>query len=313
MIQLQRVTKLYGSVIGVNDISLSLPRGAYGLVGPNGSGKSTLLNLLTGQLRPTLGAVRVWQRRPWNNPAGYRRIGVCPEHNAVCANVSSHRWLAYLLRLHGFGARQAEGRASDVLRQVGLADVMHRPMGGYSRGMLQRTKLAQSIAHDPDLLILDEPFNGVDPVGRHEMANLLRDWIRQGKGLLLASHLLHEVEAVTESFLLICGGRLLASGTAREVYELLEDLPNEIWIRCSDPTGLAERLVREQVVQSLRFADHGEVVVLDTRNPATVYSQLPKWTHDMGVRVYEMRSPDGSLQRLFHSLLQIHQGADRDV
>ena len=312
MIQLQRVTKLYGSVIGVNDISLSLRRGAYGLVGPNGSGKSTLLNLLTGQLRPTLGSVHVLDQRPFNSREVYQRIGVCPEHDAVHGNVSSLSWLCYLLRLHGFRPRRAKDRAAEVLQQVGLGDAMNRAMGGYSRGMRQRTKLAQAIAHDPDLLILDEPFNGVDPVGRHQMSDLLRDWIRNGKGLLLASHLLHEVEAITESFLLICGGRLLASGTAREVHELLEDLPSEIRIRCNDPNRLAQRLLQEQVVESIRFADEGKVIVLATRSPATVCAQLPKWTHDSGMRVHELRSSDGSLQTLFDSLLEIHRGADRN-
>ncbi len=189
---------------------------------------------------------------------------------------------------------------------------MHRAMGGYSRGMRQRTKLAQAIAHDPDLLILDEPFNGVDPVGRRQMTDLLRQWIQAGKGLLLASHLLHEVEAITESFLLICSGRLLASGTAREVHDMLEDLPNEIRIRCNDPSGLAQRLVREQVAESIRFAEEGKVIVLATRNPATVYARLPEWTRDSGLRVQELRSSDGSLQTLFDSLLEIHRGADRD-
>lgn len=312
MIHLQHVTKLYGSVIGVNDISLSLRGGAYGLVGPNGSGKSTLLNLLTGQLRPTLGTVQVLNQQPWNNRDVYRRIGVCPEHDAVHGNVSSLDWLSYLLQLHGFGSRDAKDRAVQVLEQVGLGGAMQRPMGGYSRGMRQRSKLAQAIAHDPELLILDEPFNGVDPVGRHQMSDLMREWIQAGKGLLLASHLLHEVEAITESFLLICGGRLLASGTAREVHDLLEDLPNEIRIRCDDPTGLARRLVQENVAQSIRFTEEGKVIVLATRCPATVYARLPKWTQDCGVRVHELHSADGSLQTLFDSLLEIHRGADRD-
>ena len=309
MVELEHVTKLYRSVIGVNDICLSLTAGAYGLVGPNGSGKSTLLNLLTGQLRPTLGSVRVLERQPWNNPQVYRQIGVCPEQDASCGGVSGLEWVCYLLRLHGFGRREAQRRARQSLEQVGLTDAMNRPMTGYSRRDAPTHKLAQALAHDPQLLILDEPFNGVDPVGRHQMLDLLHEWISAGKSLLLASHLLHEVEAATQSFLLICGGRLLASGTAQEVRGLLEDLPNEIHIRADDTAGLAKRLIQQDVVESVRFAEQGQVLVLSTRSPAAVYGHLPEWTRGSGIRIQELRSSDSSLQTLFDTLLLIHRGA----
>jgi len=218
MIELRSVTKLYGSVIGINDVTMSLERKAYGLIGPNGSGKSTLLNLITGQLRPTLGSLQVLGCDPWNNRAMFRRIGVCPERDLLYHNVTGFRWVRYLLELNGFGRVEAARRAEAALDQVGLSEAMHRQMGGYSRGMRQRTKLAQALAHEPELLILDEPFNGLDPVGRRDMTEVLRRWIASGRGLLLASHILHEVEAVTDSFLMICNGRLLASGLAEEVH-----------------------------------------------------------------------------------------------
>ena len=198
MIDLQHVTRLYGSVIGVNDMTLSLERGAYGLIGPNGSGKSTLLNLITGQLRPTLGTVRVFGARPFNNVDLFRRIGVCPEHEVLYTNVTGLDWVRYLLELHGFDRRAALARAERALDEVGMATAMRRQMGGYSRGMRQRTKLAQALAHDPELLVLDEPLSGLDPVARMRMTELLRRWVAGGKGLLFASHMLHEVEAITE-------------------------------------------------------------------------------------------------------------------
>ncbi len=308
MIQLQHVTKLYGPVIGVNDVTLSLPLGAYGLLGPNGSGKSTLLNLITGQLRPTLGTVRTLDHHPWNNPPLLAHLGVCPETDVLYPNVSGLDWVCYLLRLHGFGRREAGQRAQRALQQVGLADAMRRPIGGYSRGMRQRTKLAQAFAHDPQLLILDEPFNGLDPIGRHDMTVMLQEWIGSGKGLILASHILHEVEAITQSFLLICGGRLLASGSAEEVHSLLADVPNEIRIRCDDPSKLARRLLQTDAVQSLRLSDDGRGLVLATRRPAMVFKQLPEWIADEGIRIDELRSTDASLQALFDSLLRIHRG-----
>jgi ABC-2 type transport system ATP-binding protein len=167
--------------------------------------------------------------------------------------------------------------------------------------------LAQSLAHGPELLILDEPLNGLDPVGRHEMTELLKQWIRSGRGLLFASHLLHEVEAVTHSFMLICGGRLLASGSSEEVHALLADVPHEIRIRCDHPPQLARRLIDEGVVESVRFDGEG-MLVLGTHRPAAVYSQLPQWVHACGVRVHEVRSTDDSLQALFNSLMRIHRG-----
>jgi ABC-2 type transport system ATP-binding protein len=307
MIHLDHVTKLYGSVIGVNDITMSLDHGAYGLLGPNGSGKTTLLNLITGQLRPTIGTVRVLDRPPMNNMELFRRLGVCPERDALYPGVTGFDWVSYLMRLHGFGRREAAARTEKALDMVGMKDAMHRRMGGYSRGMRQRTMLAQSFAHGPELLILDEPLNGLDPVGRHEMTEILRQWIREGRGLLFASHILHEVEAVTHSFMLICGGRLLAAGSSEEIHHLLADVPREISIRCDHPPQLARRLIEEGVVESIRFGDEG-MLVLATHRPAAVYSQLPQWVHASGVRVHELRSTDDSLQALFNSLMRIHRG-----
>jgi ABC-2 type transport system ATP-binding protein len=308
MISLQHVTKLYGPVIGVNDITLSVPCGAYGLIGPNGSGKSTLLNLMTGQLRPTMGAVRVFDATPRNNAAVLRRLGVCPEHDALYPDVTGLDWVRYLLRLYGLGRREARRRAEETLERLGMAHAMRRRMGSYSRGMRQRTKLAQAFAHDPELLILDEPLNGLDPVGRHDVTVQLQEWIRRGRGLLLASHMLHEVEAVTDSFLLICGGRLLASGSAEEVHTLLAEIPNEIRVRTNDAGRLARRLVEEQVVESVRFADGGQTLTVATRNPAAIYARLPEWIEGTGIEIRELRSTDESLQALFNALMRIHRG-----
>jgi ABC-2 type transport system ATP-binding protein len=310
MLHLQNVTKLYGSVIGVNDVTLTLQPGAYGLLGPNGSGKSTLLNLITGQLRPTLGELRVLDRRPWNNARLYRLIGVCPEQDMYYANVTGLDWVRYLLQLHGFGHREAGRRAAEALEMVGMSGAVHRRMGEYSRGMRQRTKLAQALAHEPELLVLDEPFQGVDPVGRSRIGALLRDWLRAGKSLLMASHILQEVEAVTSSFLLICGGRLLASGSAEEVRGLLADLPNEILIRCDKPSDLARCLFEEEgLITGLRFAEHGKALVISTRNPAKLYARLPEWIRSANVRVTQLYPTDSSLQSLFDSLLHLHRAA----
>ena len=306
MIELTNVTKLYGKVIGVNDFTLSLGVGAYGLLGPNGSGKSTLLNLITGQLRPTQGTVRVLGESPCNNANLYRRLGYCPGGEGLYADVSALEWVKYLQQLQGMTAAQADAASKTALELVGMSSAMHRPISTYSRGMRQRTKLAQAIAHDPDFLILDEPFNGLDPVGRHELTQVLLDWIGMGKSLLFASHLLHEIESITESFLLISGGRLLASGTAQEVHAMMQGLPNEITLRCSDPHRLGALLMQERVADSVRVVDG--LLTVATPNPSRVFEPLPRWLAQTWLQVTEMHSADESLQALFNSLMKMHRG-----
>jgi ABC-2 type transport system ATP-binding protein len=308
MIHFQNVTKLYGTVIGVNDVCLDLAPGAYGLLGPNGSGKSTLINLLSGQLRPSLGWLRLFGCNPWRQKHVLRRVGVCPERDVLYDNVSAYQWVKYLVSLYGFGAREAGERAEATLRQVGMGHALHRRIGGYSLGMRQRTKLAQALAHDPDLLVLDEPFHGLDPIGRHEMTELLQQRLAEGKSLLLASHVLHEVEAVTQRFLLICNGRVLASGEAAEIRELLDDVPNEIRIRAAHRERLARRLVDDPEIDSLEFCDDGCSLLVATRRPATLYAQLPQWADEEALQIDEITSTDSSLQHLFDTLMRIHRG-----
>jgi len=310
MIQFESVTKLYGRVLGVNDITLELPPGAYGLLGPNGAGKSTLLNLLTGQLLPTRGTVKVLGMNPRNNPILMRRIGFCPGFEGMYSSITGVDWVAYLLEMHGYSAVESGQRATRFLEMTGMHKGMHRPISTYSRGMRQRTKLAQAIAHEPDLLILDEPLSGLDPIGRSEITNVLRSWIDKGRSVIIATHVLHEVEALTQSFLLISGGRVLASGTATEVHELLFKVPLEIQIRCSESRQLAARVLHDNLADAARVAStsQGDMVVLTTQNASQLSRQLAAWVRDDGLQIQEMRTADDSLQSLFNSLMKIHRG-----
>jgi len=311
MIVFDAVTKLYGKVLGVNDINLSLAPGAYGLLGPNGAGKSTLLNLLIGQLLPTRGDVEVLGMNPRNNPELMRRIGFCPGFEGMYAGVPGIEWVIFLLRMNGYGKTEAKLRALECMELVGMTEGMYRPISGYSRGMRQRTKLAQAISHDPELLILDEPLSGLDPIGRADMTELLRDWIAQGRSVIMASHVLHEIEAVTSSFLLISGGRLMASGTADEVHELLFDVPMEVHIRSNDSRRLAAMLMQNEMADSIRIGrtDAGEeVLILSTRHAGQLHGLIARWIEEEGLRIYEMRTADDSLQSLFNSLMKIHRG-----
>jgi ABC-2 type transport system ATP-binding protein len=306
MIELQNVTKLYGRVIGVNDITLSLPQGAYGLLGPNGAGKSTLLNIIMGQLTPTIGTVTVFGESPVNNAELYRKIGYCPSHEGLYSNVSALEWVRYLQQLNGFDRDEANERARKALDFVNMTEAMDRPISTYSRGMRQRTKLAQALAHNPQLVILDEPFNGLDPIGRHDMTLLLRKWIEHGRSLIFASHVLHEIESLTRSFLLICGGRLLASGTSEEVHTLLTDLPNEITLHSDQPKPLASWLAANDGIDTIRIS--GTAVTIATRHAGELLSSLPALVAEQGIEITEVHSADESLQSLFNSLMKIHRG-----
>ena len=307
MIEFDEVTKLYGTVIGVNDVTLSLGPGAHGLLGPNGAGKTTFLNLVTGQLRPTTGTVKVFDMLPDSRASVHERLGVCPGDEAFYGNVTGYDWVRFLLELHGLSVSDAALRAADTMALVGMREAMHRTIGSYSRGMRQRTKLAQAFAHDPDLLILDEPFAGLDPVGRHAVTDLLRGWVEEGRNLILASHILHEVEAVTPSFVLICGGRLLASGRSDEIQELLVDLPNEIRIRCNDARALAKTIMVDQTVSSVEVTS-ADALTVSTRSPLALYNELPEWINGNGIEVYELQSATDTLQSLFDSLMRVHRG-----
>ncbi len=312
MIELEQVTKLYKTVIGVNDISLSLQPGTYGLLGPNGSGKSTLINLIIGQLRPTLGSVKLFGRNPWSRDYLLRRIGLCPATEVNYPRVTGREWVEYLVQLHGFSRLDAHTRAVAALEKVKLDGAMDRPMSHYSLGMRQRAKLAQAIAHDPELLILDEPFNGLDPMGRIDMKQFLTDWQRQGKSLILASHILHEVEAVNPSFLLISGGRLLASGSPEDVRTILANTPNTLQIRTDRPRELLAAVIEMPIVDAVRMVDPGKndepFVEIDTRSSAKLLQELPGILKDRDLRIWEIRSADNSLKHLFSTMMKIHRG-----
>lgn len=308
MIEYHHVSKLYGNVIGVNDIEMKLPEGAYGLVGPNGSGKTTFINLLTGQLRPTLGSVRVFGKNPWRRKAILRRIGLCPATDVLYPNVSALDWVRYQVRLHGFSNKQSDELARIALEHVRMTESMNRQMGTYSLGMRQRTKIAQAIAHNPELLILDEPYNGLDPVGRHQMTDLLKTWAGEGRSLLFASHVLHEIEAVTSSFLLIHGGRLLASGTADEINGILATTPQEVSLFGADVARLVPRFADADWIDSLHLVDSKNELRLALREPAKLYEQLATWISQDSLRIERMQSTNTDLTSLFDLLLQHHRG-----
>ena len=303
IISTERLSKWYGQVSGLNDVTVSVPAGITGLLGPNGAGKSTFMKLVAGQLKPSKGTVAVLGERIWGNPAVYVRMGFCPEQDAFYDRMTGMEWLTALVRLHGFTAGAAGAAARRALDAVDLLDAADKKIGAYSKGMRQRVKLAQAIAHDPVLLILDEPLGGMDPLMRRKTIRLIRDWARAGKSILVSSHVLHEIESMTSNILLINNGRILAEGNVHQIRDLIDEHPHTVFIRAADPRQLARRFLADDDVLSLRFEDGA--VIVETAKPDVFYARLTDLaaTGEAGT-INEVTSPDDNLQAVFKYLVK---------
>jgi ABC-2 type transport system ATP-binding protein len=299
----EHVSKWYGQVIGVNDISVSVPSGITGLLGPNGAGKSTFMKLITGQLRPSKGQVRVLDEPIWGNPKLFFRIGFCPEQDAFYDRMTGLEWVTALVRLNGLSDKEARDAAARALTAVDLMDAANKRIGAYSKGMRQRVKLAQALVHDPELLILDEPLSGMDPLGRRRTIRMIRDWSKQGKSILVSSHILHEIELMTSNILLINNGRILAEGNVHQIRDLIDTHPHTVYIRAAEPRALAREFLARADVISMRF-EPGAVVV-ETGQPDVFYARLTEMVAEgrFGA-VEEVTSPDDNLQAVFKYLVK---------
>ena len=303
IIQADHLSKWYGQVIGLNDVSVSVPHGITGLLGPNGAGKSTFMKLITGQLRPSKGAVTVLGEPIWRNPKLYFRVGFCPEQDAFYERMTGLEWVTALVRLNGYSEKEAADAAEKAMTTVDLMEAAHKKIGAYSKGMRQRVKLAQAIVHDPDMLILDEPLSGMDPLARRRTMKMIRDWSRQGKSVLVSSHILHEVESMTSNILLINNGRILAEGNVHQIRDLIDEHPHTVYIRADDPRGLAREFLTRADVISLRF-EPGAVIV-ETGKPDEFYGRLTELVAAGACgAVEEVTSPDDNLQAVFKYLVK---------
>jgi ABC-2 type transport system ATP-binding protein len=299
IIAAEHVSKWYGQVIGLNDVSVSVPPGITGLLGPNGAGKSTFMKLITGQLQPSKGNVRVLGEPIWRNPKLYFQIGFCPEQDAFYERMTGLEWVTALVRLNGLGDREADEAARRALTAVDLMDAAGKKIGAYSKGMRQRVKLAQAIVHEPALLILDEPLAGMDPLARRRTIRLIRDWARAGKSILVSSHILHEIESMTSNILLINNGRILAEGDVHQIRELIDEHPHTVYVRAQDPRALARQFLARDDVRSLKFEENA--VVVETAKPDAFYARLTELaaSGEFGT-IDEVTSPDDNLQAVFH-------------
>jgi ABC-2 type transport system ATP-binding protein len=297
------LSKWNGQVSGLNDVTVSVPPGITGLLGPNGAGKSTFMKLVTGQLRPSQGEIRVLGEQVWGNPSLYARLGFCPEQDAFYDRMTGLEWVTALMRLGGASETDAIAAAAAALDAVDLSGAAAKRIGAYSKGMRQRVKLAQAIVHRPELLILDEPLTGMDPLMRRKTIRLIKEWARAGRSILVSSHILHEIELMTANILLMHNGRILAEGNVHQIRELIDEHPHTVFIRAGDPRGLARALLTATELRSLRFEPGA--LVIETDAPDALYARVTDLaaSGDAGA-IEEVTSPDDNLQAVFRYLVK---------
>ena len=272
---MESVSKWYGEVIGVNDVSLAIDGGVTGVLGPNGAGKSTMFKLLLGRLKPNQGSVRLFGTDPWESTAPFRRVGYVSETEPLYEWMTGLDFVSTMARLHGMTREEATDRAEHVLDFVGLSDVQHKEVGKYSKGMRQRVKIAHALVHDPDLIILDEPLHGCDPLARTSIMSVIRELGNRGKTVIVSSHILEEIERITEQIVILHNGRLLALGNLHAIRGLLDKHPHRILIETESPRELAEAFISREPVYGVRFPDQG-FLEIQTSDLSAAHSILPQ-------------------------------------
>ncbi len=302
IVEATSVMKWYGEVLGLNGFTTSFNPGITGLVGPNGAGKSTLFKLLIGQLRADGGELRLLGQDPWNNVELKRKIGYCPESNQIYGWLTGQAFVETLLRLGGMDAEDARKGAEESLAFVGLTGAKDRPMRTYSRGMRQRAKLAQALAHAPDLLILDEPLSGADPMARVQILRAITEFAKRGGHVIMSTHVLYEVERVTSNIVLIHNGKAIASGDLHAIRALIDEHPHAVRIATSRPRELAQALAGMEHIVAVEFPA-ADALLVRTREPDAFYKELPGMVVDRQLDVHGLESPDDSLEAVFRYLV----------
>ncbi len=298
-IVVEGVSKWFGDVVSVNDVSLEVRPGLTGLLGPNGAGKTTLLRMICGLARPSSGEIRVLGQPVRNNPELYRRLGVMPEHQSTYDFMTGRQFVELNARLQGLpDLKEAVDRA---IERVGMADAEDRRLGGYSRGMRQRMRLAAVMVHDPEILLLDEPLSGTDPRQRIEFQELMVSLASEGRTNLISSHIREEVEAVADRILLLVGGKLAASGDYRVIRQKLSERPYVVRVGASDVRALAAGLISEPSVESISMDGEGYIQVRSL-NVTELQIAIPRAAQALGIRLTRIDPLDDSLESVFSYL-----------
>ena len=306
LIVFENVSKFYGEILGVNRVNLTIAPGITSLVGPNGSGKTTLMNLMTGLIQPTRGKLTILGIAPDDPQTLFRTVGYCGQFDSFPRGVTGYEFIYGFLLLHGYAKKDAEARAWRALDRVSLRDAALRKVDGYSKGMRQRVRLAQSIAHDPTVMILDEPLNGLDPMARAETIALFRQLAAAGLHLVVSSHILHELDTMSDRVVLINNGYVLAEGGASGAggvrAEMLEH-PLQIMVRCDRASELAARMFAETHIVEAQLHEDRHGVFIKTRNPDAFYALLNQMVVEQGLNLEAVTPVDDDLNAVYHYLI----------
>ncbi len=297
------ISKFYGEVLGVNRVNLSIPPGITGLVGPNGSGKTTLMNLVTGLLKPSQGAVRVLGHSPYEPNWLFNKVGYCTQYDSFPKSTSGRQFIYGYLRVHGFEHDRATDLTEQAIERVGLLDAADRNVAGYSKGMRQRIKLAQAIAHEPTVLVLDEPLNGLDPMARAEMIDLFKEQAGEGHHVIISSHILHEVDLISDQVILLNEGYVVAEGEIRGVRSEMQKHPLQILIRCDKPSLLASRVFEQDGVVEVKIHDDRQGLLVRTKNAERFYLALNRIILNNGLSIESVTPADEDVQAVYQYLI----------
>ena len=297
VILIENVSKTYGKIHALSGVTLALSGGVTGILGMNGAGKSTLFKILMGKLKPSSGQVRLFGTNPWKNPAPYSRVGFVPEGEKMHDWMTAHDFISTFARLDGLTRDEAKLEADRVLDFVGLGDVAHKQIGRFSKGMRQRTKIAHSLVNDPELIILDEPLQGCDPLARTTIMNVIRELGRMGRTVIVSSHILSEIERITEQIVILHHGRLLALGNLHAIRERLDNIPHRIEIGTDGPKKLAKSVIDIESVHGIMFQSDS-VLSVQTHNLGDFHNNLPKAIIEGGHKVTSIDNPDDDLESI---------------
>jgi ABC-2 type transport system ATP-binding protein len=297
------VSKFYGEILGVNRVNLSIRPGITSIVGPNGSGKTTLMNLMTGLIQPTRGRISILGISPDDPQALFRKVGYCGQFDSFPKGVTGYEFINSLLLIHGYSRKNADEKTWRAIERVDLVDAAHRKVAGYSKGMRQRIRLAQSIAHEPAVMILDEPLNGLDPMARAETIRLFRQLAKEGLHLIISSHILHEVDLMSDRVVLINNGYILAEGGVSGVREEMEEHPMQIMIRCDLPQELAARVFASDNVVEAQLHQDRCGLFIKTRNAEAFYLLLNRIVVEHGMSIEAVAPVDDDLNAVYHYLI----------
>jgi ABC-2 type transport system ATP-binding protein len=303
LVVFENVSKFYGEVLGVNRVSLSLSPGVTSLVGPNGAGKTTLMNLMTGMLRPTKGTVRVLGVSPSDPERFFRNIGYCSQFDAFPKGLSGYQMIRSMTDLHGFAAADSEARTWNVIERVGMADAAHRRVAGYSKGMRQRIRLALALVHDPKVLVLDEPLNGLDPMARAEVIELFRKFAESGMHVIISSHIMHEVDIISDTVVMMSGGYVVAEGDIQGVRSEMDEHPIQILIRCDRPGVVAANVFQEDSVVEVKIHPDGQGLLIATRNADRFYELLNRIVLEHRIAIEAVSPADENVNAVYQYLV----------